>query len=48
MIYLLRHGAVEGQGERRFIGQVDLPLGENGLRQARWWQMELAGILFDR
>ena len=48
MIYLLRHGAVEGHEERRFIGQFDLPLGENGLRQARWWRKELADILFDR
>jgi len=48
MIHLLRHGAIEGHEERRFIGQVDLPLGEKGLRQARWWQKELASILFDR
>ena len=48
MIYLLRHGAVEGHEERRFVGQFDLPLDEKGLRQARWWQGELANILFAR
>lgn len=48
MIYLLRHGAVEGHEERRFIGQFDLPLCENGLRQVRWWQKALADISFDR
>ena len=37
MIYLLRHGEIEQSEEKRFVGQADLPLNNNGLRQARWW-----------
>jgi probable phosphoglycerate mutase len=48
MIYLLRHGTIEGHEEKRFIGQIDLPLDENGLRQARWWQKALVDIAFER
>lgn len=37
-VYLLRHGAVRFSGtEKRYIGQQDLPLSEEGLRQARNW-----------
>lgn len=34
LIYLLRHGEVQSVGGRHFIGQVDLPLSTNGLKQA--------------
>ena len=34
-IYLVRHGAVEsGQNGKRYIGQLDVPLSEEGTRQA--------------
>ncbi|WP_320173434.1 histidine phosphatase family protein [Maridesulfovibrio sp.] len=33
MIVLIRHGEIEG-GKGRAVGQIDLPLSENGLRQA--------------
>lgn len=33
MIYLLRHGEVEGASTRRFIGQLDVPLSAEGERQ---------------
>ena len=37
-IYLLRHGAVRfSDTEKRYIGQQDLPLSGEGLRQARAW-----------
>jgi broad specificity phosphatase PhoE len=37
-ILLLRHGETRtGTRERRFIGQLDLPLTETGRRQARYW-----------
>lgn len=48
MIHLIRHGSIEGHEERRFIGQIDLPLDKNGMRQARWWQKELADVAFER
>ena len=33
LIYLLRHGAVEGAETRRFIGHLDVPLSPHGERQ---------------
>lgn len=47
MIYLLRHGETEGQGEKRFVGQSDIPLNQTGIRQAHWWQKKLGLISFD-
>jgi alpha-ribazole phosphatase len=47
-IYLLRHGELDLMGERRFVGQVDPPLSEKGLEQARFWWRELASEEFDR
>ena len=34
-IYLLRHGALIGDSRERFIGQIDLPLADEGIRQAQ-------------
>lgn len=48
MIYLLRHGETESRGEKRLLGQADMPLSERGLRQARWWSEELARVPFER
>jgi alpha-ribazole phosphatase len=47
MIYLLRHGAVDRGEEKRFVGQIDLPLSPEGLDQARWWQRKLAATAFE-
>jgi len=33
-IYLLRHGALAGDSRERFVGQIDLPLAPEGVRQA--------------
>jgi probable phosphoglycerate mutase len=33
-IYLLRHGALAGDSRERFVGQIDLPLAPEGIRQA--------------
>ena len=38
MIYLLRHGLIQEDKEKRFIGQLDLPLVETGRQQARQWR----------
>ncbi|HEY8906664.1 MAG TPA: alpha-ribazole phosphatase [Rhodoferax sp.] len=34
-IYLLRHGALPDNSRKRFIGQTDLPLAAEGIRQAQ-------------
>jgi probable phosphoglycerate mutase len=34
-IYLLRHGALAGDNQDRFIGQTDLPLAPDGVMQAK-------------
>jgi probable phosphoglycerate mutase len=47
MIYLIRHGVIEGAGERRFIGQSDLPLSEAGRHIAGQWKEILACIDFE-
>jgi probable phosphoglycerate mutase len=44
MIYLLRHGEVEGNAEKRFIGQSDPPLSGVGRQHARVWNIKLAPI----
>jgi probable phosphoglycerate mutase len=48
MIYLLRHGEIEVRGEKRFVGQTDLPLNDTGRNQARWWQKRLASVTLER
>jgi len=43
VIYLLRHGAVEGAETRRFIGHLDVPLSELGERQCAAQATRLRG-----
>lgn len=38
MIYLLRHGEIESDGAKRFIGRTDPPLSTRGRNQARFWR----------
>ncbi len=45
-LYLLRHGALLPNPERRFIGQRDVPLSGRGRRQALFWRRELASVPF--
>ncbi len=47
-IYLLRHGDTSIDAVKRYIGRSDVPLSENGRRQARWWKTEFASLQFDR
>jgi len=47
-IHLLRHGSIQGCEIRRYRGQADVPLDENGLRQARWWRDRLGEGRFER
>ncbi|MGO9022541.1 MAG: DVU_1551 family NTP transferase [Syntrophobacteraceae bacterium] len=44
-IWLVRHGAIEHPGSaRRYIGQMDLPLSPEGVRQAEWLRDRMLGI----
>ncbi len=45
-IYLMRHGAIEQRTPRRFVGQADHPLTEEGRVQARLWREALADVAF--
>jgi probable phosphoglycerate mutase len=47
-ILLLRHGDCRTDGEKRYIGQIDLPLNDLGIRQARAWRDVFAADLPDR
>jgi len=47
MIYLLRHGEIDTEGGRRFIGQLDIGLTEEGKKQAERWRKKLSEIRFD-
>lgn len=44
-IYLLRHGKIDlGPDRRRYIGQIDLPLTEDGIEQAKRLQHRLGRV----
>ncbi|MGX9366672.1 histidine phosphatase family protein [Desulfoplanes sp. PS50] len=47
-ILLLRHGDCRTDGEKRYVGQLDLPLNDLGIRQAREWRDVFAADLPDR
>lgn len=46
-LYLVRHGETKWNVEKRFQGQNDSPLTENGREQARLLGISLQGICFD-
>ena len=48
LIYLVRHGETASFSPRRFLGQTDLPLNDNGIRQARALGERLRQIPFTR
>ena len=43
MIYLLRHGEIEEQANRRYIGQTNCALSKRGRAQADFWKKRLKG-----
>ena len=43
-VWLMRHGALAPNPERRFVGQGDIPLSELGRRQAMAWRQFLQDI----
>ncbi len=46
MLYLLRHGDIETNGEKRFIGWTDNPLSRHGRERAVFWGRKLQHIEF--
>jgi len=46
-IYLLRHGALAADSARHFVGQIDLPLAVEGVRQARALARALGACAID-
>lgn len=46
-VFLLRHGALGADAQRRFIGQIDLPLSAEGQAQAQRLARWFAGYRFD-
>lgn len=46
VVYLLRHGDSRQDNVKRYIGQKDTPLNDNGREQAFWWKKELSAIPF--
>lgn len=47
MIYFIRHGETDYNKQKRYQGQLDIPLNENGISQAELARDELAGFVFD-
>ncbi len=48
MLLIVRHGEAVGNTERRFIGQMDVPLSPLGEQQALWAATRLAGLGVER
>lgn len=46
LIYLIRHGEIDRPSARSFLGQTDLPLNEQGIRQAQALGAQLQNIRF--
>jgi probable phosphoglycerate mutase len=44
---MLRHGRIQGAGEKRFIGSTDTDLDDIGISQASYWQQILASLTID-
>ena len=47
-IHIVRHASTEYNTKRRWQGRIDLPLDENGIRQARKLAIRFASVLVDR
>lgn len=45
-LYLVRHGKIDTQGQKSYIGQIDLPLSDSGRRQAAKLRDEFSDIEF--
>ena len=47
-LFMLRHGAVDADGVKRYLGQTDLSLSREGRRQAGHWARWFAGVPVQR
>jgi probable phosphoglycerate mutase len=47
LVFLLRHGRIQGAGEKRFIGNTDMDLDDIGISQARYWRQALVPLTID-
>ena len=47
LIFLLRHGQIQGYETKRFIGRTDVSLSVQGENQAKTWQKALQSIKFN-
>ncbi len=47
LIFLLRHGQIEGSDKKRYIGQTDVPLDDTGILQANYWRDQFSSIKMD-
>lgn len=48
MIYIVRHGETDFNVEGRYGGRIDVPLNENGIKQAKMVSENLKNIKFDK
>jgi alpha-ribazole phosphatase len=44
LVFVLRHGQLQGAGEKRFIGSTDKDLDDIGISQARYWHQALSSL----
>jgi probable phosphoglycerate mutase len=44
LIYLIRHGEIQGVAKKCYIGQTNLPLSNDGIKQAYYLQKVLSGM----
>lgn len=48
LLYMMRHGAIKAAKEKRFVGQIDPPLGPDGRQQSERLGLQLRDISFSR
>lgn len=47
-LYLVRHGVIESRSGKSFVGQIDIPLSQEGIEQARALRRWLEPVRFSR
>lgn len=48
VIYLMRHGEIQTGGEKRYVGQADIPLNKRGRAAAEQWHNEFLSVELTR
>ena len=44
LIFLLRHGQIQGSEKKRFIGRTDVHLDQTGIQQALYWKKAFSSV----